>query len=90
MNIDAGKVIAAGKKIITLAGDFKKSLNTIKTQNNTLKTKWTGQDAQSCFKKVDEQATELEKLYSALNEIGTKLQQIGNTFKTVSANNTLK
>lgn len=90
LNINYDETISVGEQVTTKGGDFQSLLNEIKAINNELQSYWEGSDASQYTTKVGEQAIVVQQLVDKINEIGEFLVKVGNAYREVTENNTLK
>lgn len=87
LKINYQETINVGNQVAAKTEEFKTLLSKIKNVNSNIKNAWQGTDATKYTNAVDEQTAYMEKLSEAMNEIGTFLVKVGNTYQEVSQAN---
>lgn len=87
LRINYQETMSVGNQITTKGEEFKTLLTRIKNVNSNLKSAWEGSDATKYTNAVEEQLVYMDKLASAIDEIGTFLVKVGTAYQEASEAN---
>lgn len=87
LKINYEETISVGNQVTQKGGEFQELLNTVKRVNSELQTYWEGSDASKYSGAVAQQAEYMQKLSETVEEIGSFLVQVGNTYREVAEQN---
>ena len=87
LKINYGETITVGNQIVNKGNEFQDLLNRIKNINAELQTYWEGQDASKYTTAVNEQAEQMQKLATTINEIGEFLGRVGRAYQEAAESN---
>ncbi len=78
---------SVGNDVLTKHEEFQALLDTIKSNNNNLKTYWEGSDSEQYAIAVEEQARYMQDLSDEIASIGNFLIKVGNEYERVAQEN---
>lgn len=87
LRIDYQATKTTGNNVKADAGEFNALLQSIHSQNESLKKHWQGGDADSYTKKISEQEKVMNKLQSSMEEIGNYLIKVAGAYQQAMEDN---
>lgn len=87
LKIDYAETRRTGNQIQSYASEFNSLLADIKGLNDSLKSSWKGDDADSYTGAITEQANVMDKLKDSIDEIGKFLVNVGDAYERAMEEN---
>lgn len=90
LNINFSALEELGKSVNSKAEEFESLLGSIRSANEELALAWQGTNASQYTSKVAEQALVMEKLQSAISEVGQQMISISSIYSSVDNDTSLR
>ena len=87
LSINYEETINLGSEIINKGDEVREIIFKIQSIISELQVYWQGEDANKFLNVLEEDANEMKKLSTAINEIGLLLQKVANTYQNITYNN---
>ena len=87
LSIDYGQTRTLGNNILEKGNDFASLIQKITTENENLRSSWTGADAEKYTGAVMAEIDNMKVLNKAINEMGQFLIEAANAYEKVNETN---
>ena len=87
LKIDYAAARNLGHDVSTEAENFSAEIAKVRSAVDSLKSVWTGSDADKYTQLIEEKAQEIDSLINTMNETGQYLVRVGDDYERVSEEN---